>query len=80
MPGWKVAAVQTDVRIGEVEANLAHVIDRLHAAAGQGARLAVFTECALSGYCYRSKEEAWPAARPGAESSRLPAHRVYPPK
>lgn len=73
MPGWKVAAVQMDVKIGEVEANLAHLVDRLHAAADQGARLVVFPECALSGYCYRSKEEAWPAARvlPCPEIDRL---------
>jgi predicted amidohydrolase len=37
---------------------------RLHEAAGQGARLVIFPECALTGYCFESRQEAWPCAEP----------------
>jgi predicted amidohydrolase len=48
---------------------------RLREAAGHGARLVVFPECALSGYCFESKEEAWPHAEtlPGPASAVLGA-------
>jgi len=44
-------------------------------AAGRGARLVVFPECALCGYCYESKEEAWPHAEtlPGPTTETLAA-------
>jgi predicted amidohydrolase len=61
---WKLAAVQMDCRLGEPAANLRAIRARLREAAGRGARLAVFPECALSGYCFDSKEEAWPHAEP----------------
>ena len=60
----KVAAVQMDVKILENERNLAKVLDHLERAAGDGADLVVFPECALSGYCFTSREEALPAAEP----------------
>jgi predicted amidohydrolase len=50
MPTWTVAAVQSDVRLGDRDANLAALLRRLHAAADRGARLIVFPECTLSGY------------------------------
>ena len=48
-------------------------IDELREAAANGARLIVFPECALSGYCYESKEEAWPhsEALPGLSTEIL---------
>jgi len=58
----KVAAVQMDVKIFETERNLARVLENLERAAGEGAKLVVFPECALSGYCFTSREEAMPAA------------------
>jgi len=60
----KVAAVQMDVKLLDKERNLAKVLDNLEAAARSGAKLIVFPECALTGYCFTSREEAWPAAEP----------------
>src|SRR4051794_27929422 len=61
---WTVAAVQMDVQLGDVAENLRRIKHYLEVAADDGARLVVFPECALSGYGYRSKEEAWPYAQP----------------
>ncbi len=46
---------------------------KLREAAALGARLAIFPECALTGYCFESKEEAWPHAEslPGPVSAVL---------
>jgi predicted amidohydrolase len=60
----KVAAVQMDVKILNKEHNLARVLEHLETAAQNGAKLAVFPECALTGYCYTSREEALPMAEP----------------
>lgn len=68
---WKIAAVQMDCRLGEPRANLSEILARLREAAGHGARLVVFPECALTGYCFESKEEAWPHAEPIPGSSTL---------
>lgn len=62
MSSWKIAAVQKDCTLGDVAGNLAAVRRLLGQAAGQGARLTVFPECALSGYCFTSREEGWRAA------------------
>jgi predicted amidohydrolase len=61
---WKIAAVQIDCRLADVPANLRTVRAGLRDAAGLGARVAVFPECALTGYCFDSREEAWPFAEP----------------
>jgi predicted amidohydrolase len=73
MATWKIAGVQMDCRLGDVGHNLETVRDKLREAAGHGARLIVFPECALSGYCYESKEEAWPhsEALPGLSTEIL---------
>jgi predicted amidohydrolase/diadenosine tetraphosphate (Ap4A) HIT family hydrolase len=59
-----VAGVQLDVALGQVETNLARIEDRLRRAASGGAKLIVFPECALSGYCFTSLDEALPHAQP----------------
>lgn len=64
MTTWKVAGVQMDCRLGDPAGNLAAVRERLREAAGQGARLVVFPECVLTGYCFTSRQEAWPFAEP----------------
>jgi predicted amidohydrolase len=64
MPTWKIAAVQMDCRIADKAANLDAIRSNLHQAASQGARLIVFPECILTGYSFRSKDEAWPHAEP----------------
>ena len=59
----RVAAAQMDVRLGEVEANVAAAMGWIGRAAEAGAELVVLPECALTGYCYESREEAIPHAR-----------------
>jgi predicted amidohydrolase len=61
---WKVAGVQMDCRLGDTAANLAILRRRLREAAGRGARLVVFPECALTGYGFRGKDEAQAHAEP----------------
>jgi predicted amidohydrolase len=54
----RLAVCQIDIALGEVEGNLGKVLQRLRGAAEVGARLVVFPECSLSGYCLNSREEA----------------------
>jgi predicted amidohydrolase len=60
----KIACVQMDVAIGNVEANRQEILKRLSEAAEQGARLVLFPECALTGYCFDSLDEAAQFAEP----------------
>ena len=57
-----VACVQMDVAIGDVEANRRRIVERMRTAAESGAELVIFPECALTGYCFDSLEEAAPFA------------------
>jgi len=68
---WRIAAVQMDCRLGDVAANRAVIIDRLAQAARGGARLVVFPECALTGYAFDNKEEAWPSSEKADGTSIL---------
>jgi predicted amidohydrolase len=72
---WKIAGVQLDCRLGDVPGNLERMRARLREAAERGARLIVFPECALSGYCFRGKDEALPHSEPlpGPASDALAA-------
>ena len=63
MTTWTLAAVQMDCRIGDVAGNLAAIRAQLREAA-RHARLVLFPECVLSGYCFDSLEEAREASRP----------------
>lgn len=71
----KAAAVQMDVKIFEKDQNLSRVLARMEEAARAGAKLIVFPECALTGYCFTSREEAWPLAEtvPGPSTEKLTA-------
>jgi 5-aminopentanamidase len=69
----RIAAVQMDVKLADREGNLARMLAKLESAAGQGAALVVFPECALPGYCFESLEEA----RPHAESIPGPATKAF---
>ena len=64
MTTWKIAGVQMDCRLADKQANLDTIRAKLREAAGHGARLVVYPECALTGYCFESKAEAWPHAEP----------------
>jgi predicted amidohydrolase len=60
----KIAAVQMDVQIGQVAANLEQIAARLKEAVAQGAKLVIFPECAVTGYCFESLSEALAFAEP----------------
>src|SRR5262245_21497772 len=64
MSAWTIAAVQTDVRLGDLAHNLDTIRTKLRTAADLGAKLVIFPECALSGYCFTSRDEALTAAEP----------------
>ncbi len=64
MGRWKIAAVQMDCVLGQPARNREHIRAHLREAAEQGAKLVIFPECALTGYCYDTREEAWPHAEP----------------
>lgn len=70
---FQVAAVQMDITIANPAKNVDQIILRMEAAADDGAKLIVFPECAISGYCYDSLEEALPFAEPipGPSTQRL---------
>jgi predicted amidohydrolase len=53
-----------DVEIGNVEGNRRKIVERIELAAGRGAELVIFPECALTGYCFDSLDEAKPFAEP----------------
>lgn len=53
-----------DVVIGDVEANRRTIVRRLGEAADGAAELVIFPECALTGYCFNSLDEAAPFAEP----------------
>lgn len=70
---WKIAAGQFDAQLANRGANLQRMEEYVDRAASQGARLIAFPECALSGYCFTSREEAWPHAEtiPGESTTRM---------
>jgi predicted amidohydrolase len=59
---FKIAGVQMDVMQADVERNLAKIEAYARQAAAAQAKLVVFPECALNGYCYDSQQEAEQAA------------------
>lgn len=71
----KIAGVQMDVVFADREANLARIVERLRETSAAGARLTIFPECSLPGYCFESLEEARRHAEPipGPSSLRLAA-------
>lgn len=71
----KIACVQMDVKIGEVDHNLAAIEERLRETAANGTKLAIFPECAVTGYCFESLDEARPFAQtiPGPATEHMTA-------
>lgn len=71
----KIACVQMDVRIGEVDRNLTVIEERLRETAANGAGLTIFPECAVTGYCFESLDEARPFSQtiPGPATDRVTA-------
>ena len=56
----KIAAVQMDVTLADKPSNLARITAAIEETARHGATLTIFPECAVTGYCFDSLEEALP--------------------
>src|SRR5688572_30358514 len=69
----KIAGVQMDVALGDVNQNLERMLGFADTTAAAGAKLTVFPECALTGYCLDSVPEAFPFAQsiPGPATERM---------
>lgn len=69
----KIAAAQMNPKITKNDRNLEKILLMTREAAGEGADLIVFPECALTGYVFHSREEALPFAEaiPGPATGRL---------
>jgi N-carbamoylputrescine amidase len=59
-----VACIQMEPKVGEKKANVAHSLDKVAEAAGNGARLIVLPELCNSGYVFASRHEAFTLAEP----------------
>lgn len=57
-----VAGVQMDIRLADRQGNLHRMRSFFERATDEGARLIVFPECAVTGYCYESLDEAMTVA------------------
>ncbi|MBI2807703.1 MAG: carbon-nitrogen hydrolase family protein [Planctomycetes bacterium] len=64
MASRKIATVQMNVAFADRARNLNAIRAHLREAASNGAKLVIFPECALSGYCFESVAEAIPHAEP----------------
>ena len=60
----EIAGVQCDVVFADPAANLRRMEAFVRQAARDGARLVVFPECVVTGYCFESLAEALPCAQP----------------
>jgi 5-aminopentanamidase len=71
----KIAGIQMEPKFLEKEQNLEKIITHIQDSATEGSKLIVFPECALTGYCFNSLEEALPVTEsiPGPCTDRLSA-------
>ena len=71
----KIAGVQMEPKILDKAGNLRKCLELIELTAKEGARLIVFPECALTGYCFENPEEALPLAEliPGHSTKKLMA-------
>jgi 5-aminopentanamidase len=60
----RIAGAQIDVALADPARNLDLIAERTAEAANAGARLVVFPECAVTGYCFESLDEARALAQP----------------
>ncbi|HWL10956.1 MAG TPA: carbon-nitrogen hydrolase family protein [Planctomicrobium sp.] len=69
----RIAVVQMDVALGEIEANLTRMLERVEESRRHGADLTIFPECALTGYCFDGLAETRPFAQsiPGPATERF---------
>lgn len=71
----KIAGVQMDPKILNKKSNLARCQELIELTAKEGVRFIIFPECALTGYCLDSREEALPLAEeiPGPSTEEIMA-------
>ena len=69
----RIAGVQMDFQLGDNAGNLERMIEKLRETRRAGADFTIFPECALSGYCFSSLDEARPHAEqlPGPSVTRM---------
>ncbi|MBM4449038.1 MAG: carbon-nitrogen hydrolase family protein, partial [Chloroflexi bacterium] len=69
----KMAAAQTDPKLMQNQDNMTGMLRMVKSAAGKGANLVVFPECHLTGYVFKSRQEALPYAEtiPGPSTEEL---------
>ncbi|MEX2173917.1 MAG: carbon-nitrogen hydrolase family protein [Pirellulaceae bacterium] len=69
----KIALAQIDIAFADRARNLARMVQVLEETAASGAKLTVFPEAALAGYCFDSLDEARPHAEPipGPSTERM---------
>ncbi len=69
----KIAGVQMNVSLMDKAQNLNRIIEKMKESSAEGADITIFPECALTGYCFASLEEAKPFAEPvpGPSTERL---------
>lgn len=58
----RIAGVQIDITLASPERNRARMAERFVEARRGGAELVIFPECAVTGYCFESRDEAMPFA------------------
>jgi predicted amidohydrolase len=70
---FRIAGVQMDVTLGDKAANLDRIEAFVEQTTKETARLTIFPECAVTGYCFRDLNEAMPHAEtiPGPTIERL---------
>ncbi|MGL6074955.1 MAG: carbon-nitrogen hydrolase family protein [Fimbriiglobus sp.] len=78
MTSWKIAGVQMDCKLRGHASNLAVLRERLAVAAGEGAKLVVFPECAMTGYGFTARQDLAAIAEqiPGTTTETLSADCV----
>jgi predicted amidohydrolase len=64
LTSFVIAGIQCDPQIARPDLNLKMIADLAAGARDSGAKLAIFPECAVSGYCFDSLEEALEVAEP----------------
>ncbi len=71
----KIAGVQMDVKLGDPAGNLERMAERFSEAVQNQARLVVFPECCVTGYCFDDLDEARPFAEsiPGSATNTMTA-------
>ncbi len=69
----KIAGIQMDVALGSVDANIDRMIGFVEQTKAEGATLTIFPECAVTGYCYDTLDDARQSAEPipGPSTERM---------